>query len=289
MLKIGDQVGIVACSNRLNVEAKEKVEQLIDTLKGMGIKPICSPYLFDEGEKITGKSKAEILMAFYKDKAIKVIFDISGGDRANEVLTYLDYQVLQDHPKPFWGYSDLTTIINAVFTQTQQPGYLYQIRNLVGEQSEMQKQRVRAALFKGKTDLWDINYHFVQGDYMEGTVVGGNIRCFLKLAGTPFMPDFNDKILLLEARGGKEAQIVTYLHQLHQMNVFSKVKGVLLGTFTEMQQIKEQRSVELLLQELVGHNLPIAKTMEVGHGSDSKAIIIGKKLVLDKDKTSTQN
>ena len=32
---------------------------------------------------------------------------------------------------------------------------------------------------------------------MEGIVVGGNIRCLLKLAGTPYWPDMREKILLL--------------------------------------------------------------------------------------------
>lgn len=28
---------------------------------------------------------------------------------------------------------------------------------------------------------------------MEGVMIGGNIRCFLKLAGTDFQPDFRGK------------------------------------------------------------------------------------------------
>ena len=40
---------------------------------------------------------------------------------------------------------------------------------------------------------------------MEGIVVGGNIRCLLKLAGTPYWPDMREKILLLESFGGKTA------------------------------------------------------------------------------------
>lgn len=34
---------------------------------------------------------------------------------------------------------------------------------------------------------------------MQGIVVGGNIRCLLKLAGTEYWPDMNGKILLLES------------------------------------------------------------------------------------------
>ena len=40
---------------------------------------------------------------------------------------------------------------------------------------------------------------FLQGSKMQGIVVGGNIRCLLKLAGTEYWPDMNGKILLLES------------------------------------------------------------------------------------------
>ncbi len=40
---------------------------------------------------------------------------------------------------------------------------------------------------------------------MDGIVVGGNIRCLLKLAGTPYWPDMREKILLLESFWRKTA------------------------------------------------------------------------------------
>jgi len=83
-------------------------------------------------------------------------------------------------------------------------------------------------------DLLDFTYQFVQKESMQGVVVGGNIRCLLKLAGTEYFPDIQGKILLLEARSGQVPQMVTYLNQLKQMGVFDKVSGILLGTFTEM-------------------------------------------------------
>ena len=74
--------------------------------------------------------------------------------------------------------------------------------------------------------LYQIPYKFYHGKTVEGIVVGGNIRCFLKLAGTEYFPDVTDKILLLEARSGNPAQIVTYFAQLEQLGVFKKVKGI---------------------------------------------------------------
>ena len=115
------------------------------------------------------------------------------------------------------------------------------------------------------------------GKTVEGIVVGGNIRCFLKLAGTEYFPDVTDKILLLEARSGNPAQIVTYFAQLEQLGVFKKVKGILLGTFTQMEREQPVSAVYSLLKRYINEELPVVKTEYIGHGEDSKAIQIGKK------------
>lgn len=72
-------------------------------------------------------------MNFYNDDEIAEIFDISGGDVANGILPYLDYEVIQKHSKRYWGYSDLTTIINAIYAKTGKASVLYQVRNLISK------------------------------------------------------------------------------------------------------------------------------------------------------------
>ena len=103
---------------------------------------------------------------------------------------------------------------------------------------------------------------------MEGIVVGGNIRCLLKLAGTPYWPDMREKILLLESFGGKLPQMVTYLSQLNQMGVFKKVNGILLGTFTKMEEDNCQPDMAQLILEFAEKKTPVAKSPLIGHGTD---------------------
>lgn len=290
MLRLGDKIGLVACSNGLGASQREKYEKLILHLKALGLDPVSSPYLFKEEEScygVPGKQRASQLMTFYKDEAIKMIFDLSGGDIANEVISYLDWEVLHHHSKPFWGYSDLTTLLNAIYAMTGETGYLYQLRNLVGGASDKQLKWFKAALLDNHAEeqenLFTLHFDFIQGEQMSGIVIGGNIRCFLKLAGTPYMPDFEEKILLLEARGGKAPQMITYLHQLKQLGAFKKLKGILLGTFTIMEQEMCTPTIEELVKEIVDDQLmPIAKTREIGHGEDSKCIRIGRFINISK-------
>jgi len=114
---------------------------------------------------------------------------------------------------------------------------------------------------------------------MEGIVVGGNVRCFLKLSGTEYMPDFDGKILFLESLGGDVPKMTTYLTQYKQMGIFKKVKGIILGSYTEMEREKYSPSIEEIIKEILNNpNMPVLKTNEIGHGKDSKCIIIGERI-----------
>lgn len=279
MLQAGDQIGITACSNGQGEAAREKIQVLLTILQEMGLKPVCSPYLYAKQGVFSGsaKERGAALMTFYKDKSIKAIFDISGGDIANEVLDELDFEIIRQNPKIFCGYSDLTTLLNAIYAKTEQKGWLYQLRHLVSEHGREQCSCFKASVLEGKEALFKVDYQFIQGHEMDGVVIGGNIRCFLKLAGTPFMPSFKGKVLFLEAMGGETAQMTTYLSQLRQMNAFREVKGILLGTFTAMEREGcKPDIVELLIRHVDNKALPIAKTNNIGHGTDAKALVIGE-------------
>lgn len=279
-LKMGDDVALVACSNGMSETFQHDMLRLMEVLTKLGICPVYSDYIYAKTGAFSGsaKERAGSLMDFYRDDAVKAIFDISGGDMANEILPYLDFDVIQKANKPFFGYSDLTTILNAVYTKTNQPSMLYQLRNMIYEYAAMQTLMFADTILYGGNMLTDFSYAFLQGSQMNGVVIGGNIRCFLKLAGTEFFPDVQGKILLLEAYGGGVPQMVAYLSQLKQMGVFDKISGILLGTFTKMETEGYKPSVEKLVKGYVPADMPIAKTLEIGHGVDAKGIWIGKEL-----------
>jgi len=219
-------------------------------------------------------------MEMFCNPEIGVIYDISGGDIANEILPYLDYDQIAACGKQFWGYSDLTTVINAICTKTGGTAVLYQVKNLVYESEEVQTLRFSDTVLNNGNKLFDIDYRFVQGKSMSGKVAGGNIRCFLKLAGTEYWPDLNGRILLLEARSGQVPQMITYLSQLKQLGAFEKVSGILLGTFTGMKSAGCVPDITELVKRYAGNKVPVAVTEEIGHGADSKGIVIGKDLRL---------
>ena len=232
LLAEGDQVALVCCSNGQNRRNERIIKQLEIVLQQAGLTAVCSPYLYEKDSVFsgTGKERAESLMQFYQDDAIRAIFDLSGGDLANEILPYLDYEIIARSGKMFWGYSDLTTIINAVYAKTGKSSVLYQIKHLVSRDGKEQYGNWLSTVLHGEDALFDFRYRMVQGESMQGIVVGGNIRCLLKLAGTGYWPDMTEKVLLLESLHGTVPQMVTYLNQLVKILPMDKKRQPLLLT-----------------------------------------------------------
>ena len=280
MISENDKIALVVCSNGKKIKDRVRLKKLEVVLKEMSLVPVFSSYIYENkfSRSASAKCRANELMKFYEDDSIKAIFDISGGDLANEVLDYLDYDIIRKKNKPFFGYSDLTTVLNVITKKTQQATYLYQIMNILDNVER--RADFKGTLLHNKSNLVDISWHFLQGESIEGIVVGGNIRCFLKLAGTEYFPNLDNKVLFLEGMSTTIEGLITLLTQLKQIGVFYKISGLLLGTFTKIEQNLQNEDIYEILKDFVPENIPIAKTTEVGHSKDSKILVIGQKIKL---------
>ena len=275
MLNNNDKIALVVCSNGENIEDKDRLEKLESILVEMGLVPVFTKYIYKDkfGRGAKAHVRAEELMSFYQNKEIKAIFDISGGDIANEVLDYLDFDVIKRNYKPFFGYSDLTTILNALVSQTNEVNYLYQILNII--ENEEIRTDFKNTFMKNEQLLFDVKWEFLQGNSVEGEVIGGNIRCFLKLVGTKYFPKVDNKVLFIEGLGTSVEGLITHLSQLKQMNVFCNISGLLIGTFTKIEKEISVEELFELVKEYIPEHLPVVKTSEIGHAKDSKALKIG--------------
>ena len=279
MLHPGEKVGIVGCSGGRAERERSLLAMLGDRLGAMGLEPVWSPYLYaQDGTPCSAppRQRAEALTELLEDDAIAAVFDVSGGDGANGLLEYLDFDRLAAHPKPFWGYSDLTALLNPLWERSGMACGLYQIKNLVLDLTGNQLRNFRDTVLDGGSSLYDIPWRFLQGSAMEGVVLGGNLRCLLKLAGTPWFPDLTGKLLFLESLGGGPARIEAYFRQLRQMGVLDRIAGLLLGTFTELDRLDPAWAERLALEAANNPHLPVARTDRVGHGNDARCLRLGQ-------------
>ena len=278
----GDLVALVGCSDGRPPQEEPLLRGTVAALEGLGLRPVESPVLYRRRGTASGlpEERAEALMAAFRDPAIRAVLDVSGGDQANQLLPLLDFGELAQNWKPFFGYSDLTCLLNALYAKTGLPAVLYQVKNLADACGESQRAAFAASLLEGKGDLWTYPVAFLQGRRMAGPLVGGNLRCLLKLAGTPYWPDLTGRVLLLEAYTGSAGRIAAGLCQLAQMGAFAQAAGVLLGTFTQLDREEGPQAVEQLALAAIGPGVPVARTHQVGHGADSRGALLGEPVCL---------
>lgn len=270
------KAALVACSDPMLLYQKDDIQRLQTLLEEEGLEVVVSPHLYDSIESLSMQDKTDDLMGYFRDPGMEFIFDVSGGDIANSVLQELDYSAIRESRAVFCGYSDLSTVLNAIYSRSGRETVNYQVRNLLYDHAEEEKAYFRKNILTKNIGGSDLEYRFLRGDAMKGRVLGGNIRCFLKLAGTPFWPDLDGAILLLEAYSGNVMKITTYLYQLKQIGVFEQINGILLGTFSEMEKRQLRPTTGELIQSIVPMTLPIAVTRYIGHGTDARAIAIGR-------------
>jgi len=131
-----------------------------------------------------------------------------------------------------------------------------------------------AAPLRGTTTL-------VQG-VAEGPLLGGNLSVFTRLLGTPFMPNLEGAILLLEDVGERPYRLDRMWTHLDLAGVFRQVKGIALGSFTHCEERDATYSSQDVLRDLaVATGLPCATGFPVGHGDVNEPVPLGVRVRLD--------
>ena len=109
--KPGDRVAVVSLSGGLPEMFPSMYEMALGRLREeIGIEPIEYP---TTRVLASGPSdRARDLHAAFADPAVTAVMATIGGDDQITVLRHLDPDVLRANPKPFFGYSDNTNLLN---------------------------------------------------------------------------------------------------------------------------------------------------------------------------------
>lgn len=274
-------IHLVATSNLLAPAHKSTVDNLVAALSTRGHQVTQASELFSRTDASAIASPAEqrskeILGAL---AAGKVVLDLSGGNYANEVLELL-IPALPESPFPtIMGYSDLTSVLVPI--ATHRPTIWYQARHVTHPTGRTD---AFFDLLAGRNhQLLKPHVYQLRGPHhpVEGVLIGGNLRCLLKLAGTPYFPDLSGKILFLEARSSDPATLIPQLAQLQHMRVLEQARALLLGTFTTFEKHHDLAELLTIFHRFVPKHLPIFRSDELGHAPDTAGVALGARYRLE--------
>lgn len=283
-LKKGDTIGVIAPSNYIEKDDLEYINASIALMEASGFKVKFGKYVFENTlgyGTLPEKRAADINWAF-KDDEVKAIMCVKGGEDSNTTLDYIDYEMIKNHPKIICGFSDNTSILNAIHEKaglvtyhgptfksltSWETGYAYKqfIKTFV-ESTE--------SLIMGEPED---EYTTIQAGQATGELVGGNLSLFTKLVCGKYAVNVQNKILFLEELGFEAApeMVNSNIYYLKQNGVFDRIAGLWIGNYEHQSKI----SLEKIITNAIGdeYKFPIIKSNNFGH-IDKKIIIpIGTK------------
>lgn len=285
-LKIGDTIGVIAPDKALKSEQKIYLDNATRYFESLGLKVKYGQYLISDTEYCAGspKQRAEDLNNMFAAQEVKAIFTIKGGDMANGILPFIDFENIKRNPKIFLGMSDITLLLCAIHKMTGLVTFHCQDYIWFGKDTvtDYDKNEIVEKLFNVNKSIipYDSREFFnFDNKVINGKLYGTNVRCLLKLLGTPYMPDLNNAVLFLEEYHSDIIQWNSMLEQYNQMGAFNK--AVVFGYIYQIQY--EENNKYDIVKELnkINSNIPVVKTNDFGHLHANSIIPIGVNVTIN--------
>lgn len=278
-LKKNDTIGVIAPSSAVNKDDLECINNSVLLMEAAGFKIKFAKNVFKNtlGYGATPQEKAEDVNEMFKDPEVKAIFCISGGFNSNSVLDYIDYDIIKNNPKPLCGFSDTTSIANAIYARTNIPTfYGPTFKALTSWATEYGYEEVMNRFVHGSLELGQADDEFItikEGE-VEGKLVGGTLSLVNEMVCGKYHIDFQNKILFMEELYLETPPelVFNYLYNMKQNGVFDKIKGIWVGNYDGSISL-EKILLDVLQNE---YDFPIVKSNNFGHTEKKTVIPIGE-------------
>jgi muramoyltetrapeptide carboxypeptidase len=228
--------------------------------------------------------KARQIHRAFADKSVEMILAQRGGYSSMKSLPYIDFKLIKKNPKLFAGFSDLSTMLNAIYERT---GIVTLHAPMVINFEKPTDYTVYSFLnavngFPEKELFTDAPVEVYRPGVTRGTLKGGNLVTLTALIGTEWEIKIDGCIIFLEDVDEKPHQIDRYLTQWMLKGKFKKIKGLILGDFRGV----PNKDVYKILTDNMKFNFPVVHCPYIGHVNDKITLPIGATVELNTKKKS---
>lgn len=298
-LQPGDEIRVIAPSRSLSLLSKQGIEIAKKRLENMGFSVSFSQKasLCDQQGSSAIKERVEDLHEAFRDKKVKGILSAIGGYNSNELLPYIDYELLKENPKILCGYSDITALATGISTKTGFITYSgphfssFQMEGLQEYQTEYFKQCLMSKKSyellpseRWSDDEWFLEKttrKYMEGEWKvyshgvsQGKLYGGNLGTFNLLQGTEYIPELSGCILFVEdTQAVNPESFARCLASLLQTT--NKIKGLLIGRFQKESNMTRSQLYYILDKHPELKKIPVMYDMDFGHTQPIMTLPIG--------------
>jgi len=276
-LKKGDLIGLVTPGSPIT---EEQLEDAVRKIEDLGYRTLYKESVLSEYGYFAGKDqeRADELMYMFTNEEVKGIWCVRGGYGSIRILNLIDFQIIQQNPKVFIGYSDITALLTSVYEQTGLVNYHGPLG--VSEFNEFsvasmdkvivnprKKYKYPYKREENTEDNPEFDLYTLKGGKAEGELIGGNISVLDSMIGSRFEPDFENKVVFLEEIDEKTYKVDKMLFHLLEATNLKKAAGIVMGVMGNCDQAEAptlslKQAISDLLEPL---DMPISYGFSFGH------------------------
>lgn len=284
-LKRGDTIGMISPASSLPGE--EDYDKIAATIEGFGFQVKIGTHARDHYGYLAGtdENRAADLNAMFADPEVNAILPFRGGWGSNRLLEYIDYEAIRQNPKMLIGFSDITTLLLAIYARTGLVTY----HGPVGKsewttftrsyfrKGVMQSQPFRMQSKKDITTL--------RSGRAAGTLLGGNLSVLTSMLGSAYLPRWRNSILFLEDVGEDVYRIDRMMTQLRLNGVLEQINGLIFGQCTNCGVSSGHHFTleQMLKDHIKEYEIPAFVGANIGHIDDMFTLPIGIRAEMDAD------
>lgn len=322
-LKIGDCIGLISPAAPLAGLIPHRVKRGIKMLERIGFRIKIGKNAFKVTNYTAGspQERADDINNFFGDKSIKAIISFIGGNHSNQILKYLDFDLIKKNPKIFLGYSDITVLHFAFYTQAklvtfygpailtqfaENPRILFYTEDFflkalmrnkpIGKIHPSLKWTAEILDWFRKEDTErprkmkkNQGWQWLKPGNARGKILGGCITSMLHLRGTKYWPEFKNSIFFWEIpesginfrKGDALANIDSYLTDLELSGVFKKINGMIIGRPFNYTDEQTKTLINLIKNTTKDYKFPILFGVDIGHSDPMITLPLGVNAKID--------
>jgi muramoyltetrapeptide carboxypeptidase len=282
----GSRVALVAPAGPL---AKNDLDKAIANAKTLAWEPIVGKHAEHRLNYFAGPDEARIedFNAAFRDDSITAIWCLRGGYGAMRLLDHLDWGALKKKPKAIIGFSDITALHCAAMVKSGVSTIHGPTAR--GKLPPFSEKSLRAAVTRSGNPAGDAPgaRTLVKGK-ARGHVIAGNLAILLALQGTPYQPNYDGAVLVVEDVNEAPYRVERMLLTLRLAGQLQRCAGIAFGSFTNTGE--EDKSLggsrpmsDVLLEAAEWAGVPAIMGVPVGHIDNQWSLPCGARAELDAD------
>lgn len=288
-LVAGATVGLISPASA--TWTADELDIITETVAALGLKFKLGRHVMDRYGYLAGKDadRAADLNAMFADDSVDAILCVRGGWGSNRILQLLDYPAIAAHPKILLGYSDITSLLTAIYARTGlvtfhgpvgastwNPFSLDSLRRILfqGEAIRMENPKVAGDNLVATKD----RARTITPGTATGRLIGGNLTVLTAMLGSNYLPDWTGTILFLEDTNENIYRIDRMLTQLKLAGVLDRISGLVFGKCTKCTPGEGYGSLtleEVLYDHIAPLKIPAWHGAMIGHIENKFTVPIG--------------